>query len=75
MTFAEKVKHVRSVLQLSQEKFAIMLGVSFATVNRLENGHAVPSYAQWRNSLHCARSIIFHLIKTIKEKNNAERKK
>ncbi|MFR5101418.1 MAG: helix-turn-helix domain-containing protein [Christensenellaceae bacterium] len=45
MTFAEKVKHVRSVLQLSQEKFAIMLGVSFATVNRLENGHAVPSYA------------------------------
>lgn len=45
MTFAEKVKHVRDVLQLSQEKFAILLGVSFATVNRLENGHAVPSYA------------------------------
>ena len=45
MTFAEKVKYVRGVLQLSQEKFAIILGVSFATVNRLENGHAVPSYA------------------------------
>ncbi len=45
MTFAEKVKRVRGVLKLSQEKFAILLGVSFATVNRLENGHAVPSYA------------------------------
>ncbi len=45
MTFAEKIKYVRGVLQLSQEKFAILLGVSFATVNRLENGHAVPSYA------------------------------
>lgn len=45
MTFAEKIKYVRGVLQLSQEKFAILLGVSFATVNRLENGHAVPSYS------------------------------
>ena len=45
MTFADKVKCARRVLNLSQEKFAILLGVSFATVNRLENSHAVPSYA------------------------------
>ena len=75
MTFAEKVKHVRSVLQLSQEKFAIMLGVSFATETDLKMDTQFRAMQQWRNSLHCARSIIFHLIKTIKEKNNAERKK
>lgn len=45
MTFAEKIKFARNKLKLSQEKFAVLLGVSFATVNRLENGHAVPSYA------------------------------
>ena len=45
MTFAEKIKFARNKLKLSQEKFAVLLGVSFATVNRLENGRAVPSYA------------------------------
>ena len=40
MTFAEKVKHARTTLKLSQEKFAALLGVSFATVNRWEKGHA-----------------------------------
>ena len=44
MTFAEKVKHARTTLKLSQEKFAALLGVSFATVNRLEKGHATPTY-------------------------------
>lgn len=45
MTFAEKMKCARSTLKLSQEKFAVKLGISFATVNRLEKGHALPSYA------------------------------
>ena len=44
MTFADKVKIVREQLQISQEKLAVMLGVSFATVNRWENGHSVPTY-------------------------------
>lgn len=44
MTFAEKVKHARTTLKLSQEKFAALLGVSFATVNRWEKGHATPTY-------------------------------
>lgn len=38
MTFAEKVKYVRSELLLSQEDLANQIGVSFATVNRWEKG-------------------------------------
>ena len=43
MSFAEKVKKVRSELKLSQEEFAHKLGVSFATINRWENGNYNPS--------------------------------
>ncbi len=43
MDFAEKVKHVRSQLKLSQEDLAHELGVSFATINRWENGSYNPS--------------------------------
>lgn len=44
MDFADKVKLVRKQLALSQEKFAVLLGVSFATVNRWEQGKAIPNY-------------------------------
>lgn len=43
MDFAEKVKYVRTMLQLSQEDLAHELGVSFATINRWENGNYNPS--------------------------------
>ncbi len=43
MTFSEKIKKVRSQLKLSQEDFAHELGVSFATINRWENGNYNPS--------------------------------
>ncbi len=41
--FLETVKEVRRRLGLSQEELAHALGVSFATVNRWENGKTVPS--------------------------------
>lgn len=41
--FAEQVKGVRQRLGLSQEDLAHALGVSFATVNRWENGKTMPS--------------------------------
>lgn len=41
--FSEQVKAVRTALNLSQEKLAHALGVSFATVNRWENGKTKPS--------------------------------
>ncbi len=41
--FFEHVKKVRKELNLSQEDLAHAIGVSFATVNRWENGKASPS--------------------------------
>ncbi len=41
--FSEQVKAVRIALKLSQEELAHALGVSFATVNRWENGKTEPS--------------------------------
>ena len=42
-TFSERVKKVRSQLNLSQEDLAHAIGVSFATVNRWENSKTQPS--------------------------------
>lgn len=36
MDFADKIKFVRSELELSQEELAHKIGVSFATINRWE---------------------------------------
>lgn len=59
MTFAEKVKFVRKSLHLTQEKFAILLGVSFSTVNRWEKGHSLPTYiAQLKFEELCKKSNI-----------------
>ena len=44
MEFVDQVKYVRKQLKLSQEKLASLLGVSFATVNRWETGHSMPTY-------------------------------
>ena len=41
--FSNKVKKVRSFLGVSQDKFAQMLGVSYATINRWENSKNEPS--------------------------------
>lgn len=43
MNFAENLKQVRISLCLTQEELAHELGVSFATVNRWENGSYNPS--------------------------------
>lgn len=39
----EQIKEIRKRLSLSQEEFAKKLGVSFASVNRWENGQTKPS--------------------------------
>ncbi len=43
MNYPAKIKEIREVLLLSQEELADELGVSFATVNRWENGHHEPT--------------------------------
>ena len=41
--FGVRIKKLREQLQLTQEAMADTVGVSFATVNRWENGWTVPS--------------------------------
>lgn len=41
--FSEQIKHVRKILDYSQDKLAQILGVSFATINRWENSKNTPS--------------------------------
>lgn len=43
MTFADKVKKVRVTLYLTQIQLSKELGVSFATINRWENGRSEPN--------------------------------
>lgn len=43
MEFCQTVKNIRLVLKLSQEDLARELGVSYATINRWENGKSTPS--------------------------------
>lgn len=37
------IKKIRLDMMLTQEEFAKLLGVSFASVNRYENGKSVPT--------------------------------
>ena len=46
--FAQKVKLLREKLIVSQTEFAEMVGVSFSTVNRWENGKSIPPYKHRR---------------------------
>lgn len=41
--FCDRVKYVRQLLKISQNKLAQTLGVSFATINRWENSKNTPS--------------------------------
>lgn len=52
----ELIKKIRMSLDMSQAELAQLLNISFATVNRWENGHAVP------NKL--AQSTLYELCKT-----------
>ncbi|WP_445633865.1 DNA-binding transcriptional regulator [Nostoc sp. DSM 114161] len=43
LKIADLIRELRQQLDLSQKRFAANLGVSLRTVNRWENGSAVPS--------------------------------
>lgn len=42
-TIGRLIRELRQVMNLSQEKFADELGMTFPTINRWENGHSTPS--------------------------------
>lgn len=44
MSFSKDIKSIRHKCLLSQQDFAKELGVSFATVNRLESGKNQPNF-------------------------------
>ncbi len=48
MEFSEQIKHVRLKLHMSQTEFGAILGVSYTTVNRWENGKTTPNYRALR---------------------------
>ena len=41
--YASSIKELRKKMNLSQEEFAKVLGVSFSSINRWENGHHEPT--------------------------------
>lgn len=48
MNYAKLIKKIRESLLLTQTELAEMLQVSFATINRWENGHHEPTIKQKR---------------------------
>lgn len=48
MDYSKLIRQVRNELLVTQEELAEMLGVTFATVNRWENGHHEPNMKQKR---------------------------
>ena len=49
MEFCDKIKFVRNKLKISQELLAHKIGVSYATINRLEGEKSFPSYNTLKN--------------------------
>ena len=60
MEIGQQIKTVRLKLHMSQTEFAALFGVSFATVNRWENGKTTPNYRAQRkfNELCQEKNII-----------------
>ncbi len=48
MDYGKTIKELRLKMLMSQAEFAKKMGVSYATVNRWERGHHIPTYAQRR---------------------------
>lgn len=51
MDYSDLIKELRQKMVVSQVELAEKLGVSFATVNRWENGLHVPNYKMKREIL------------------------
>ena len=56
-SIAYTVRRLREHTGLTQEQFAARLGVTFATINRWENGHVKPSPLALRQIGNLAREV------------------
>lgn len=65
MDIGNAIKHIRIKSLLSQADFAKELDVSFSTVNRWENGKAVPNFKALKKIKNfCARNEIDFNVNT-----------
>lgn len=55
MNYSDLIKRLRETLLLSQTEFAKIIGVSFATINRWENGHNTPTYKYKRKIIELCK--------------------
>jgi len=55
--YPERIKKLRARLGFTQQGLADRLGVSFATVNRWENGKTKPSQVCWRRLLELEKEV------------------
>ena len=60
MEFRKKLKEVRNIIGYSQEQLARELGVSFATVNRWENGKSEPRQIQKSPGLFRTKALAWY---------------
>ncbi len=59
MQFKDKLKFVRAELLITQSELAKELGVSFCTINRLENGKNQPNFlTQKRLEYFCRKNNV-----------------
>lgn len=72
---AQLVRELRDTMQLSQEKFADELGMTFATINRWENGHATPSPLALKQIDTLLHHLSQSLDATLRERSQAIRSK
>jgi len=56
--YAQRIKVLRAKLGFTQQRLAERLGVSFATVNRWENGQTKPSQLSWSQLIQVAQSEV-----------------
>lgn len=66
---ARELERVRKVLGLSQERLAHRAGKSFVLVNRVENGHVVPSLDTLRSLQAALAGAAAELAGTGKNQN------
>ena len=57
MNWSKEIKNLREILCVSQTELAQMLGVSFVSVNRWENGHFEPTIKVKRKILYLLRKV------------------
>lgn len=64
MDYSKLIKELREKMILSQAKLAELLGVSFASVNRWEQGHHEPTISSKRKIVALCKK---HKIKTMED--------